>query len=197
MQNELFDGEQASSAITGLVYEPEFLSADVEAYLLGVIETLPLHAAQYQEYLARRQVLSFGGSYDFSTNTLQPSLALDERLVRLRDRVAAWLEMPSTELVQALVAKYEPGTPLGWHRDAPNYELVAGVSLGNAALLRFRPYPPGGSAKKRVVQLEVAPRSIYKMQGEARWAWQHCVPPVRAARWSITFRTLRRSHAHR
>lgn len=191
MQNELFDDEQASSSIAGLVYEPEFLSAGEEAYLLEVIKTLPLRAAQYKEYLARRQALSFGGSYNFSTNTVQPSLALDERLVRLRNRVAQWLDVPSTKLVQALVAKYEPGTPLGWHRDVPDYELIAGVSLGNAALLRFRPYPPDDSAKKRVVQLEVAPRSIYKMQGEARWAWQHCVPPVKEPRWSITFRTAR------
>lgn len=81
---------------------------------------------------------------------------------------------------------------LGWHRDVPDYETIVGVSLGSEALLRFRPYPPDDAAKRHVVQLAVAPRSIYRMAGAARWAWQHSVPPVKALRWSVTFRTLRR-----
>ena len=105
--------------------------------------------------------------------------------------------MAPQELVQVLVAEYMPGAPLGWHRDVPNFEVIGGVSLGSEALLRFRPYPPDGAAKRQVVQLEVAPRSIYRMEGAARWAWQHCVPPVTAPRWSITFRTPRTPSAAR
>jgi alkylated DNA repair dioxygenase AlkB len=93
--------------------------------------------------------------------------------------------------VQILVAEYAPGTPLGWHRDVPDFEAIAGVSLGSEAVLRFRPYPPDAAAMRQVVQLEVAPRSIYRLERAARWAWQHCVPPVKAQRWSITFRTPR------
>ena len=89
------------------------------------------------------------------------------------------------------MAEYAPGTPLGWHRDVPDFETIAGVSLGNEAVLRFRPYPPDAAARRRVVQLPVAARSVYRMAGTARWAWQHCVPPVKAQRWSITFRTPR------
>ncbi|WP_436194303.1 alpha-ketoglutarate-dependent dioxygenase AlkB [Pseudorhodoferax sp. LjRoot39] len=107
----------------------------------------------------------------------------------LRDRVATWLGVSPQKLVQVLVAEYAPGTPLGWHRDVPDFEVVAGVSLGNDAVLRFRPFPPDEIAKRHAVQLTVAPRSIYKMEGAARWGWQHCVPPVKGRRWSITFRT--------
>ena len=39
--------------------------------------------------------------------------------------------------------------------------------------------------------LAVEPRSIYALQGEARWGWQHSVAPVDTLRWSITFRTAR------
>ncbi len=82
----------------------------------------------------------------------------------------------SAELVHALVAEYAPGTPLGWHRDVPDFETIVGVSLGGRATLKFRPYPDEPATRK-VVQLEVAPRSIYKMADEARWDWQHSVAP--------------------
>lgn len=190
MQSDLFADTEVES-IPGLRYALDFLSAAEEDQLLEIIRSLPLHPAQYKAYLARRHVVSFGGSYDFDTHTLRAGAVLDARLVPLRDRVAEWLGVPSDRLVQALVAAYAPGTPLGWHRDVPEYEAIAGVSLGSEATLRFRPYPPDVAAKRHAVQLEVAPRSIYRMEGAARWGWQHCVPPVRSQRWSITFRTLR------
>lgn len=188
MQTDLFAQEEIV-AIPGLRYQPDFLSREEEEALLAVIQTLPLHPARYKEYQACRQIVSYGGSYDFEANVLLPGQALDERLMPLRDRVAAWLGVNRAQLVQVLVAEYAPGTPLGWHRDVPNFEVIAGLSLGSEATLRFRPFPPGEVAKRHAVQLEVAPRSIYKMEGAARWAWQHCVPPVRTHRWSVTFRT--------
>lgn len=190
MQTDLFADDEIQS-IPGLQYRPDFLSQEEEAQLLAVVRTLPMHPAKYKEYTARRQVLSFGGSYDFDTNTLRPGMALDERLVPLRDRVANWLGVQREQLVQVLVAEYAPGTPLGWHCDVPDFETIAGVSLGSEAVLRFRPYSTEGVPKRQVVQLDVAARSIYRMEGAARWGWQHCVPPVKAQRWSITFRTLR------
>lgn len=192
MQNELFAEAEAGAAIPGLQYQAEFLSIEEEAHLLDVISTLPLHAAQYKEYQARRQVMSFGGSYDFTSNKLTPGAPLDVRLRPLRDRVASWLSVPSRRLVQVLVAYYAPGTPLGWHRDVPDYESIAGVSLGGSATLRFRSYPPDDLAKRNTLKLEVAARSIYKIEGEARWDWQHAVPPVKEPRWSITLRTLKK-----
>jgi alkylated DNA repair dioxygenase AlkB len=189
-QAQLFSGSPIESSIDGLVYEPEFLSPEEEQLLIAVIGSLPLQAARYKQYVARRRVASFGGSYDFDANRLMPAGQLDTRLEGLRDRVAHWLGVPSSDLVHALVAEYAPGTPLGWHRDVPDFNAIAGVSLGGHALLRFRPYPdePRG---RRVYQLEVAPRSIYKMEGAARWGWQHCVAPTKEMRWSVTFRTPR------
>jgi alkylated DNA repair dioxygenase AlkB len=169
--------------------EQDFLSLEEEADQLELVGSLPLQAARDKEYVARRQVISYGGSYDFDANTLRPSKPLDGRLVPLRDRVADWLAVDRKQIVQVLVAEHAPGTPLGWHRDVPDFEVIAGVSFSGEAPLRFRPYPPDDVAKRRVVQPTVASRAIYKMAGTARWGWQHCVPPVKDRRWSITFRT--------
>ena len=187
-QAQLFGKAPIESSIEGLIYQPEFLSQEEEQELIGVIQTLPLHAARYKQYLARRRVVSFGGTYDFDTNRLLPGVALDPRLHGLRDKVAWWMGADPRDLVHALVAEYAPGTPLGWHRDVPDFEAIVGVSLGGHATLKFRPYPDAPNTRK-VVQLDVAPRSIYQMAGDARWGWQHCVSPTKELRWSITFRT--------
>ncbi len=113
--------------------------------------------------------------------------------------MAGWAGLAADDFVHLMVARYDRGTPLGWHRDAPGYEVIAGVSLGAAARLRLRPWPhePGvksGAARGAdALSLELAPRSAYVLRGPSRWAWQHCVPPVPALRHSITLRTARAS----
>ncbi len=172
----------------GLAYERDFLGGEEERQLLELIRSLPLEAARYKGYTARRRVVSF----DYDSNRLLPAAPLDPRLHPLRDRVAGWLGVASTDLVHTLVAEYPVGAPLGWHRDVPDFDAIAGVSLGSEAILRFRPYPPSKPAQVRTVKLVVEPRSIYSMRGAARWEWQHSVAPTRAPRWSISFRTSRR-----
>jgi hypothetical protein len=44
-------------------------------------------------------------------------------------------------------------------------------------------------------ELELAPRSAYLLQGAARYAWQHGIPPVKSLRYSITFARLGRPRA--
>jgi alkylated DNA repair dioxygenase AlkB len=107
----------------------------------------------------------------------------------LRARVGAWLGIPPEDFGYALVSEYRPGTQLGWHRDVPHFEVVAGVSLGGRATMRFRPFPPKKGA--RILTLELEPRSAYAMRGEARWGWQHSIAPTPELRYSITFRTRR------
>ena len=187
-QSELF-GEGAALP-NGLAYRPAFLSADEEGALLAGIATLDLREARYREYTARRRVASFGAGYDFDANELTPAPQMAPFLLPLRDKVADWVGVPPAEFGYALVAEYRAGTQLGWHRDVPQFETVAGISLASACRMRFRPYPPKRGDAVRTLDLE--PRSAYVLRGEARWGWQHSIPPTPALRYSITFRTRRR-----
>ncbi len=180
-----------------MAYEPDFLSHAEEAALVALVRSLPLQAAKYKDYTARRRVTSFGGSYDFDANKLLPAQPLIDALHPLRARIAQWAGVAPGALAHVLVAEYAPGTPLGWHRDVPDHEDVFGVSLGSTAVLRFRPWPPTDPKRADIVRLRAAPRSIYAMRGPARWAWQHSVAPVEALRWSITMRTPRAGHGAR
>lgn len=173
----------------GLRYEEEFLSREEEQELLRAIAQLPLAPMRYQQYTARRRVVSYGGQYDFSAQRLNEAEPIPDWLQPLRARAADWLGIAPERFTQALVAEYQPGTPLGWHRDVPDFEDVVGISLLNEATLRFRPYPHVPGQGRRSLTLNVAPRSIYLLRGAARWEWQHSVPPTKALRYSITLRT--------
>jgi alkylated DNA repair dioxygenase AlkB len=175
-QRELFGAPGALPQ--GFVYVEEFIDAAVEHGLLDAIARLPLQEARYKQYTARRRIALFED-------------AMPEFLMPLRAKIAAWLGVPEAALRHALVNEYRPGTPLGWHRDAPDYGRVAGVSLGGWARMRLRPCGQPKVAKGDVIDLNLAPRSAYRMEGPARWAWQHSIPATKALRYSITFRTRR------
>jgi alkylated DNA repair dioxygenase AlkB len=175
----------------GMEYQPAFLTVAEESELLTSIAALPLQAAQYKAFTAKRRVASFGAQYDFTDNVLQPAGALPAAFVPLRDKVAAWIGAAPEALAHALIAQYLPGTQLGWHRDVPQFEIVVGVSLAGPARMRLRPYPVHANKREGVLALELEPRSAYVLRGEARWRWQHSIPPTKALRYSITFRTLR------
>lgn len=193
IQHELFPFAPEDVFARGFAYEPGFLSQAEEKELVGEIERLPFAQAEYKGFLATRRVVSYGGRYDFSAQRLQPCQPIAPFLWPLRARAAAWVGRCADDLTYALIAQYPSGSQLGWHRDVPDFELVVGISLVSSCRMRFRRYPPG--VREKSLALDIEPRSIYRLQDEARWEWQHSVPPVPALRYSITFRTVSRTEA--
>lgn len=198
-QTALFD--LGTELPEGYAYVPEFITEAEEAALVAEIERLPLQEALYKEYMAKRRVMSFGHEYGVDAREPAGTPEFAPFLLPLRERVGRWLGIPASRFVRALVTEYRPGTALGWHRDAPHYEVVAGISLAGWCRMRFRPYRPakatGGEIQTPVtghrvrgLDLELEPRSAYVMRGQIRWRWQHSIPPTKNLRFSITFRTL-------
>ena len=142
--------------------------------------------------VARRRVAFSGESYGRAA-----AAALPDFLTPLRAAVAAWAGIGADAFAMALINEYQPGAPIGWHRDAPQYGIVAGISLGSACRMKFRPYqsPAGGGSKpaRRRSSHEVTldRRSAYLMTGASRDLFEHHIPPVAHLRYSVTFRTLR------
>jgi alkylated DNA repair dioxygenase AlkB len=181
----------------GMRVTEDFLAADEEQALLAQFTALPFHNAEYLQYTARRRTVNFGGKYDFTRQKLDEAPPIPDWLQPLKARAAGWAGLAPEDIVQGLISEYAPGTPLGWHRDVPDYEHIVGISLGGRAIMRLRRYPPqreGGKAARADLKLELQPRSIYTLQGEARWGWQHAVSPTKELRYSITFRTRHAKH---
>lgn len=184
----------AHSAMTeepaGLVYRPDVVDPAQEAMLIGMLEEFDFREVTMRGQTARRTVRLYGFDYDYQSGDLRPGDPLPEELEWLRDCCARLAAVDSSELVQALVSKYPAGAGIGWHRDAPMFgSKVIGISLSSSCRMRFQRRTAG---RRQVYALELEPRSGYVLAGSARWAWQHSIPPTRALRYSITFRSLRR-----
>jgi alkylated DNA repair dioxygenase AlkB len=172
----------------GLVYAPELISAEEHAALLEELETLRFDPIVLHGRAARRTGRHFGLDYDYESRTPQPGEPVPDWLLPARERAAQLAAVDPHELVEILVQRYPPGATIGWHRDAPAFDIVAGISLGGSSRLRFQ---RGKREKRRVWEVTVEPRSGYVLGGEARRSWQHSIPPTKELRYSITFRTLR------
>jgi alkylated DNA repair dioxygenase AlkB len=191
-QASLFDHEETSFP-PGMRFEPEWLGPTEEGALIDTIRALDLREARYKQYTARRRVASFGGKFDYDNNRLLPASPIPPAFEPLRERVGRWLGVEAGLFSQMLVAEYAPGTPLGWHRDVPDFESIVGVSLLGEGEMRFRPYPPPAGRSDETRSLLLPPRSAYVLEGPARWQWQHAIVPTKVLRYSISLRTARGS----
>jgi DNA oxidative demethylase len=172
----------------GLVLRPELLTAGEEAELLERLGDLRFDPIVMHGQAARRTARHYGLGYDYESRTPQPGEPVPEWLLAVRERAAGLAGEAPEALVEVLVQRYPPGATIGWHRDAPAFGTVIGVSLGGACRLRFQ---RGTGDGRRVWEVPLEPRSGYVLAGKARWSWQHSIPPTKELRHSITFRTVR------
>ena len=172
----------------GLVYRPELLTVEEEMELLGVLEELRFDPIVMHGQAAKRTARHYGLDYDYEARTPLRGEPVPEWLLPVRRRAAELSGHEPDELVEILVQRYPAGSTIGWHRDAPAFGTVVGVSVGGAARLRFQ---RGAGEARRVWEVALEPRSGYVLAGKARTSWQHSIPPTKELRYSITFRTLR------
>jgi alkylated DNA repair dioxygenase AlkB len=177
----------AEPLIDGLEYRAGFITSNEEAALIERIEAIELAPFRFQGWTGNRKTRSFGWRYDFDDSSFRPTEPIPEWLEPLRDEAAAFADVAPGEIAHALIARYDPGAGIGWHKDRSVFDRVVGVSLGSAETLRFRQRTSNGF---RRFNLPVGPRSAYLLFGEARYDWEHRIVPGESLRFSITFRTL-------
>jgi alkylated DNA repair dioxygenase AlkB len=180
--------EPPLEAPPGLIFVLKFLDSRQESTLLDSMRSISFASFKMRGVTARRRVAHFGLHYSFPTNSLTSARAIPAWLLPIRERAAIVAGIASEQFEEALVTEYAPGAGIGWHRDAPPFGIVCGISLGAACRMRFR----HRADHRRTLALPLPPGSLYVMTGEARSDWEHMIPPVKQARYSMTFRTLRR-----
>ena len=189
-QSDLTVGLFRPDLPAGFQNRSDFITDAQEAALVAAIAAVPFSDFAMRGVVARRRVAFFGRSYGQAAAGPLPAF-----LSPLRAQVAHWSGVDEEAFAMALINEYRPGTPIGWHRDAPQYDLVAGVSLLSACRMRFRRYRSSSASKSvpRTTTHEIVlqRRSAYLMTGESRYVFEHHIPPVSDLRYSVTFRTLR------
>jgi alkylated DNA repair dioxygenase AlkB len=176
----------------GFAYYPDFISVAEESDLIAAIQPIPLHTFTFQGYEAKRKVASFGFDYSFQNGQLSEGKPIPAAFEPLVQKVAEHAGLAPEAFAELLVTEYPPGAVINWHRDAPPFELVAGISLLSDCTFRLRPQEKAKQNRRSVISFPVRRRSLYIMQGPARTDWQHSTAPVKSQRYSITLRTLRK-----
>ncbi len=176
----------------GLRHAEEFLDPVEEAALIARFRALEFHEVRMRGVAARRRVVQYGWKYSFETFRMTEGPRIPDDLEPIRNRAAATAGIPPAELSEALVTEYSPGATIGWHRDAPGFDVVVGISLLSSCRFRFR---RGRTRAWETAELVLQPRSLYVLAGPARTEWQHSIPAVTDLRYSITFRTMRKTGA--
>jgi len=175
----------------GFLYVPDFISEAEEAALYQAAVKLERQAFSFQGYEAKRKVASFGYDWSFEHQRLTKGEDIPAVFEPLIEKVAARLSIEKERFVELLVTEYPVGAVINWHRDAPPFDLIAGISLQADCTFRLRPYEKAKQQRNAVLSLPVKRRSLYVMQGAARTDWQHSIAAVTKVRYSITLRTLK------
>ena len=181
----------------GFEYRADFLALDEERALIEAIAQIEFSRVEMRGAVARRRTAHYGWTYGYEARSTEPGAPIPDFLLPARERVAEWAGTAADVFAEALITEYPEGAPIGWHRDAPMFGDVAGISLGAACRMKFRPYvSPSklqpGVMRRATHEIELAPRSAYLIRGSARRDFEHSIPPVKEVRYSVTFRTLRR-----
>ncbi len=177
----------AEPLLHGLEYRQDFITPDQEAALIEQLQAMDLAPFRFHGWTGNRKTQSYGWRYDFDDASFQPTEPIPQWLEPVRDEAAALAGVEREEIAHALIARYDPGAGIGWHKDRSVFDRVVGVSLGSSATLRFRQRDDSGF---RRFGLPVEPCSAYLLSGEARHDWEHRIVPGEELRFSITFRTL-------
>ena len=176
----------------GFFYIPDFLSKEEEADLCGVISKLELHNFSFQGFKANRKVASFGFDYSFENGRLSKGKEIPQVFDFVVEKVSGHLHVAKHEFAELLITEYPVGSVINWHRDAPPFDVIAGISLMADCNFRLRPYDKAKQTRSSVISIPVNRRSLYIIQGPARSDWQHSITAVKHTRYSITLRTLKK-----
>lgn len=173
----------------GFAYAADTVPDALARDLATRFRALPFRNFDFHGFKGNRRIVSYGWKYDYvGRGRLSESEPIPDFLEPLKAAAAAFAGLSAEDFQQALITEYAPGAGIGWHRDKPMFEDVVAFSLLAPCTLRLRHRHGAGWTRR---SLDIAPRSAYLLRGSSRFDWEHSIPPLKALRYSITFRSFR------
>ncbi|KAK6202109.1 hypothetical protein LQW54_009067 [Pestalotiopsis sp. IQ-011] len=180
----------------GIFWQDDFITAEHEAKLIEIFR-------QQLEWPERsgRLSLHYGYTFDYKTFGVDPDVPFKP--------FPDWLEplIPTREgrpPDQVCLQHYPPGAGIPPHVDTHSaYDQLYALSLGSPVLMQFQLGGSGEAGKASRVEVDLLPRSMLQMSGDARLHWTHGIKKrktdalpggavrKRGDRWSITYRWIR------
>ena len=114
----------------GFSYQENFITRKEEIFLMDAVKKIELHPMLFQGFEAKRKVASYGYDYHFENRTLTKGKEIPLVFEPLIQKFADQLHVAAENIAELLVTEYPPGALINWHRDAPPFDIIAGLSLG-------------------------------------------------------------------
>ena len=176
----------------GFLYFPGFLTEEEETRLYEEVVRTELHSFTFHGFEAKRKVASFGYDYNFNSRSLLKGAEIPPGFHGIIQKVAARLAVNEEDFAELLITEYPVGSVINWHRDAPPFGLIAGISLLSDCTFRLRPFEKSMQGRSSIISIPIKRLSLYALAGASRTDWQHSIAAVKEPRYSITLRTLKR-----
>ena len=148
--------------IAGLRYVQALISEPEEQELLARLLSLELAPFRFHGWVGNRKTESFGWRYDFDDARFTPAEPIPHWLGPLRAKAAAFAGLAPRDFIHVLLARYDPGAGIGWHRDRDEFNEIIGISLLTRCMFRLRRNV--GQRWQRASK-ELQPRSAYLLRG--------------------------------
>lgn len=180
------------TTIPGLLLFHDFISESMEAELINEIDS----QTWVVDYDRRLQYYGYRNELETPYSLIAFPVAMPPLIRTLSENIVEQ-QIVSMQPDQVIVNEYAPGEGLRPHKDRNYFEnQICGVNLGSGCIMRFIKISGGD-----VVDVEMPRRSVYVMQDDARYKWNHAVPSRkkdvvdgnvkhRERRLSITYRTV-------
>ena len=169
----------------------------------------PPHLGSHAPKKPPRKSLHYGYRFCYRTFAIDRSVPFTPFPAWLRPLVPTW---QGEEPAQVCLQHYPPGSGIPPHTDTHSaFDQLCGLSLGAPVQMDFRRGRPLASTESTTtdaVVVDLQPRSLIRMDGDARLHWTHGIRKrktdvlddgsvrPRGERWSITFRWLRKSNGY-
>lgn len=153
--------------------ESDWISEQEESFLLKQIAALPVSQAG-DPGNGRSRIYRYGNGLDYGSHLV--SSAFPDFTSGLVQRLDS---RRTPRVTSVTINVYQPGTCIRPHKDSrQSGECITVLSLAAPATMRF--------SDGRT--FEMLPRSLFEMEGKARWDLEHEILPVQQHRVSIVFR---------
>ncbi|KAH8647142.1 2OG-Fe(II) oxygenase superfamily protein [Xylariales sp. PMI_506] len=175
---------------SGLFWQDDFITPEHEERLVHIF----LHELEWPERSGRLS-LHYGYTFDYKTFGVDPNIPFKDFPEWLQPLIPTCEGRPPE---QVCLQHYPPGAGIPPHVDTHSaYDQLYALSLGSPVMMQFQ-----REGRERV-EVDLAPRSMLQMSGDARLHWTHGIKKrktdtlpdgtvrLRRDRWSITYRWVR------
>src|SRR3989344_3129452 len=188
-----------SAQPSGLIYVADLISREEESQLIEFFENdQKKHPWKTAGVRAVRLVKHYGYQYPY-TRKLELKLSdpipsvINDIIIQKLSKIDV---LANFKPDQAIVNRYLSGQGISAHADHPELfgDTVVSISLGCKATMIFN--KEGCNKFNQIVK----PRSIYVMQGEARYEWTHEMLKTKTqctTRYSVTFREINKEYVRK